>query len=138
MNISDQIKFIETLNIQQSLPILTLTATPEEKTSIKKLYENFLQHHKYFGNFWSEIDAKACKIVLEMLGLGKGVISHEKIRNFLSPDLAPENENFFEKNKFFSDLKTQAISDSEYEDAKHLFKTLRMGNLNDRNDLYNA
>ena len=56
--------------------------------------------------------------------------------NLLS--LTPENGDFFEKTEFYSDLKKKAVSDVEYECLFFLFKTLKMINLGDMNDLYNA
>ena len=41
---------------------------------------------------------------------------------------------FFEK----SDLKQKAVSDSDYESSLYLYKTLKMRNLGEINDLYNA
>ena len=45
---------------------------------------------------------------------------------------------FFEKSQFYSDLKQKAVSDSDYESSFFLYKTLRMRNFGDMNDLYNA
>ena len=51
--------------------------------------------------------------------------------------LMPE-KNFWEKTDFFSDLKQSAVSDENYEHSKYLYHTLKMRNLGDMNDLYNA
>ena len=55
-----------------------------------------------------------------------------------SLSLTPENGDFFEKTEFYIDLKKKAVSDEEYESSLYLFKTLKMRNLGDMNDLYNA
>ena len=39
---------------------------------------------------------------------------------------------------FYSDLKQKAVSDSDYESSFYLYRTLKMRNLGDMNDLYNA
>ena len=46
--------------------------------------------------------------------------------------------SFFEKTEFYGDLKQKAISDSDYESSYYLYSTLKMRNLGDMNDLYNA
>ena len=45
---------------------------------------------------------------------------------------------FFLKEKFFSTLKGQAVNDDDYKNSKKLFILLKMQNLSDLNDLYNA
>ena len=45
---------------------------------------------------------------------------------------------FFWKKDFFSTLKGQAVNDDDYENLKKLFILLKMHNLSDLNDLYNA
>ena len=52
--------------------------------------------------------------------------------------LTPENDVFFEKSEFFSDWKQKAISDPGYKISSFLYKTLKMSNLGDMNDLSNA
>ena len=48
----------------------------------------------------------------------------------------PEKD-FYEHTEFYSILKQSNVSFSEYENAKYLFKTIKMRNLGDMNDLYN-
>ena len=52
--------------------------------------------------------------------------------------LTPDDEQFWNKTEFFSELKLQAVDDESYENSKFLFKTLKMRNLGDLNDLYNT
>ena len=52
--------------------------------------------------------------------------------------LTPENNAFFKKIEFYSDLKQKAVSDSDYESSFYLYRTLKMRNLGDKNDLHNA
>ena len=51
--------------------------------------------------------------------------------------LTPEND-FWEKTEFFSELKQSAVDDNDYENSKYSYQTLKMRNLGDMNDLYNA
>ena len=50
----------------------------------------------------------------------------------------PEDGIFFSKEEFFSTLKGQAVNNDDYENSKKLFILLKMQNLSDLNDLYNA
>ena len=63
-----------------------------------------------------------------MVGVGKGIISYEKITSITSLDSEPENKYFFEK--VFSDLKQKSVSEG-YENSKFLYLILKMRNLND-------
>ena len=38
----------------------------------------------------------------------------------------------------FSELKQSAVEDNDYENSKYLYETLKMRNLGNMNDLYNA
>ena len=76
--------------------------------------------------------------ILEIIAEGKGIIPYENIVDMNSMFLTPENDVFFEKNEFYSDLKQKTVSDSDYESSFFLYKTLKIRNLGDMNDLYNA
>ena len=52
---------------------------------------------------------------------------------FIKPD-----KDFWEKTEVFSELKLSALNDEDYENSKYLYKTLKMLNLGDLNDLYNT
>ena len=49
-----------------------------------------------------------------------------------------ENRIFFSKDKFFSTLKGKVVDDEEYANSKTLYTLLKMRDLSDLNDLYNA
>ena len=51
--------------------------------------------------------------------------------------IKPEND-FWEKIEFFSELKQSAVNDDDYEHSKYLYETLKMRNLGDLNNSYNA
>ena len=40
--------------------------------------------------------------------------------------LTPEDDVFFEKSEFYSDLKQRAVSDSDYESSFYLYRTLKI------------
>ena len=76
--------------------------------------------------------------VLDIIVSRKGVIPYEK-NNFIdSLDIKPENGIFFSKGEFYSTLKGTAISEDEYNNSKIIYTLLKMGDLSDLNDLYNA
>ena len=74
---------------------------------------------------------------MDIVSDGKGVIPFELNINMESFFLIPENE-FSEKNEFFSELKQSTVDDNDYENSKFLYETLKMRNLGDMNDLYNV
>ena len=45
---------------------------------------------------------------------------------------------FFTKDEFYSSLKGESVDEISYENAKTLFLSLKMRDLSDLNDLYNA
>ena len=68
---------------------------------------------------------------------GKGVIPYELIVEMQSFLIKSEN-GFWEKTEFFSDLMQRAVNDDDYENSKYLYQTLKMKNLGDLNNFYNA
>ena len=76
--------------------------------------------------------------VIEIIVSGKGVIPYEKIERIDSLSIKLEDGIFFTKDEFFSTLKSKNVDDESYENAKKLFILLKMRNLSDLNDLYNA
>ena len=76
--------------------------------------------------------------VLDIVTSGKGIIRYELIADMQSLLLTPDNEQFWNKTEFFSELKLQAVDGESYENSKFLYKTLKMRNLGDLNDLYNT
>ena len=69
---------------------------------------------------------------------GKGIILYELVVDMQSLLLTPDGEQFWKKTEFFSELKLQAVDGESYENSKFLYKTLKMRNLGDLNDLYNT
>ena len=128
-NISDQVKFTDIMKYyQQSLVNLAEIITEEEK---------FLKSHNYFKFVCTSPNEENKNEILDYLSLGKGVILYEKIRDFVSLNIAFNNDKFFEKGEFFSELKNKVISDEEYEDAKLLYQTLKMKYVANMKNLHN-
>ena len=138
MNINGgEVKFIDTLKYYQtSLAGLTNTATVEEKNAVKKLCEEFFVQHEHFSQVWKFLGPCQKEKVLDIVSGGKGIIPYEMIIDMDSLDIKPVEE-FCDKVQFFSELKMKRVNDEEYEHSKCLFKTLKMRNLSDMNNLYN-
>ena len=62
---------------------------------------------------------------------------YEKIVDINSLSKSPD-QKFFTYTEFYSSLKQSNVSQLEWENAKYLYETLKMRNLGDMNDLYNA
>ena len=74
---------------------------------------------------------------MDIIAEGRDVIPYELIVDMQSFFIKPEND-FWEKTEFFSDLKQSIVNDDDYKNSKYLYQTLKMRNLGDLNDLYNA
>ena len=108
--LGNQVKFIDSLKYhKQNLAKLANTIASKEKTSVKKLTEQFLCSRDYFGNMWSFLDYSAKQNVLVMVASGKGVIPYEKITDYNSLESKPEEGIFNEKSEFFSELKYSQV-----------------------------
>ena len=66
------------------------------------------------------------------------MIPYEKIKTIDSLNLQPENGFFLTQDEFHSVLKDCVVDDVEYSNSKMLYTLLKMCNLSDWNDLYNA
>ena len=121
-----------------SLGQLASTMDEVEKTKVEKLTLQFLNQHEYFSQTWKLLSESEKKQVLDIIASGKGVIPYEKIKSIHCLNLRPENGVFFSMDEFYSSLKGKAINDEEYNNSKKLYTLLRMRNLSDLNDLYNA
>ena len=135
-NIIGEIKFIDSLKYHQKSLEKLAPLSIEEKISARELTEQFFNQHHYYSKVWPYLNSKKKKI-MDIVSDGKGVIPFELNINMESFFLIPENE-FWEKNEFFSELKQSAVDDNDYENSKFLYQTLKMRNLGDMNDLYNV
>ena len=136
-NISNQIKIIDTIKYYQtSLANISNTATYSEKVNIENTVADYLKNHNYFSKIWLVLNQESKNKIVQIISKGKGAIPYEKIINMDSLNLTPEKD-FFEYTEFFSSLDNKNIDSDVYEDMKSLYKTLRMRNLGDINDLYN-
>ena len=136
-SIRNQIKIIDTLKYYQTtLAGLTSTADEKESIAIKNVLTDFLTDHNYFGKIWPSIGYDEKEKLLDIIASGKGIMPYEKVMNMSSLLETPEND-FYKHTEFFSALKQQNVTKTEYENCRYLFKTLKMRNLGDLNDLYN-
>ena len=78
------------------------------------------------------------KKIIDIVVSGKGIIPYEKIQTIKSLSVKPENGIFFTEDEFYSSLKDESVDKISYENAKTLFLSLKMRDLSDLNDLYNA
>ena len=138
-NIGGEVKFIDRIKYyQKCLAELASTLTEDEKSFVKDLTVQFFNQHYYFSEILKYLGDEQKNKILDIISEGKGVMPYEKIVDMNSIFLTPENNVFFEKTEFYSDLKQKAVSDSDYESSFYLYRTLKMRNLGDMNDLYNA
>ena len=134
-----ELKCIDTLKYyQQGIGQLTSTLSEKEKIAVKKVTEQFLRQHDYFSDEWKYLGPSWKETILDIIADGKSLIPYEKIVDQYSFFITPENGTFFEKTEFFSELKNRAVTDSAYESSFYLYSILKMCNLGDMNDLYNA
>ena len=135
----DQLKLIDTMKyFQTSLGKLAETLSADEKRAIQKLTVQFLTTHSHFSKVWKELSSNQKNKVIEIIIGGKGIIPYEKIESIDSLEITPEDGIFFSKDEFFSTLKGKMVDDESYENSKKLYILLKMKNLSDLNDLYNA
>ena len=131
-------QFIDTLkNYQKRLGQLAATLSEEEKLAIKKVAEPFIMSRYYFSETWKYLGSIQKENILNIMADGKGIKPYEKIVDLNSFSLTPEEGIFFEKCEFYSDLKQKSVNDEDYESSMYLYKTLKMRNLGDMDDLYN-
>ena len=117
--------------------VLISTLSDKEIVAVKKVTEKCLNEHCYFSTIWPYLSFKKKEKILVIFAEGKGVIPYELVVDMQSFFIKPEN-NFWEKTKVFSELKQSAVNDEDYENSKYLYETLKMRNLRDLSDLYNA
>ena len=135
----DNFKFIDTMKYYQtSLGQLSETLSDREKENISKLTIQFLMNHDYFSTIWINLTNNQRNKIIEIIVSGKGVIPYEKIETIDSLSSKPEDGIFFSKDEFFSTLKGKNVDNECFENAKQLYVLLKMRDLSDLNDLYNA
>ena len=135
----DNFKFIDRMKYYQtSLGQLSEILSDKEKENIAKLTVQFLTNHEYFSTVWKNLTNNQQNKIIEIIVSGKGVIPYEKIETIDSLSCKPEDGIFFSKDEFFSTLKGKNVDNECYENAKQLFILLKMRDLSDLNDLYNA
>ena len=136
-NIANQVKIIDTIKYYQtSLANISNTATFNEKVNIENTVIKFIEKHSYFSKNWLKLNQETKNKIVSIISKGKGAIPYEKIIDMNSLNIKPEND-FFEYTEYFSSLNDKNIELDIYQDMKFLYKSLKMRNLGDINDLYN-
>ena len=136
---TDNFKFIDIIKYYQtSLRKLSETLSDAEKSNIAKLTEQFIITHSYFSGVWEELHFSEKKKVIDIIVSGKGIIPYEKVESIKSLSANPEDGVFFTRDEFFSSLKGQSVDEISYQNSKTLYLILKMRNLSDLNNLYNA
>ena len=123
---------------QKSLADLSSTLKKDEKKAVEKLTRQFFNQHYYFSTLWPYLIQKLQEKVLDIITGSKVIIPYELIVDMKSFLLTPDGGQLCNKTEFFSELKLQAVDDESYENSKFLYKTLKLRNLGDLNDLYNT
>ena len=137
-SIRGEIKFIDTIKYyQRSLAELTASMDEIEITRAKKTMRQYIEKHQYFSEIWLFLPPLVQEKILQITCEGKGIIPYEMVKDMYSFYIAPEND-FWDKTSFYSELKQKHATEEEYNDSKYLFQILKMRNLGDLNDLYNA
>ena len=135
----DNFKFIDSIKYYQtSLAKLSETMSNDEKSRVAKLVEQFIATHSYFSGVWKDINFSQRNRIIDIVVSGKGIIPYEKIETIESLSVKPENGVFFSKDEFYSTLKGESVDEMSFQNAKTLFLSLKMRDLSDLNDLYNA
>ena len=138
-NIGNETKSISTLKYyQKRLGQLAATLSVDEKFAVKNVAEQFISQHDYFSGVWKYLGPQQKEKILDIVADGRTIIPYEKTIDVNSLVLTPENEVFFEKNEFYSNLKQKSGVDEDYDSSMNLYKTLKMRNFGDMNDLYNT
>ena len=121
-NIAGETKFIYILKYcQKSLGQLAATLSVDEKLAVKKVAEQFIRQHDHFPEVWKYLGPQQKEKILDIIADGKGIIPYEKIVDANSMSLTPENGIFFEKSKFYSDLKQKSVADEDDDNFLYLY-----------------
>ena len=137
-SIRGEIKFIDTIKYyQRSLAELTSSMDENEIAKAKKTMRQYIEKHYYFSQVWLFLPPLIQEKILKITCEGKGIIPYEMVKDINSFLIKPEKD-FWEKTEFYSELKQKHTTEEEYNDSKFLFQILKMRNLGDLNDLYNA
>ena len=125
-SIKNQKKIIDTLKYYQTtLAALTSTADEKEIISVKNAVTDFLTDHNYFGKIWPFVDNDKKEKLLDMIASGKGVMPYEKVKN-MNNLLEALEKDFYDHTEFFSTLKQQNVTKTEYENCRYLYQVLKL------------
>ena len=105
-NIAGKTKFIDTLKYyQKRLGELAATLSEDGKNSTKHVTKQPFNQNSFFSEAWKYLGDLQKNKILEIIAEGKGIILYKKIVDISSMFLTPENDVFFKKSEFYSNLK---------------------------------
>ena len=110
--------------------------TDDEKKLVKKECEKFTRNDPSLNLRFNLCTKDEQYWVPNYFSGGKGTIPYEMITSFDSLNITPENDKFFRKYQFNSDLKDDTISDKEYENVKKFYLLTKMKDLGELNKIY--
>ena len=138
-SLGSQVKFINTMKYcPSSLGKLASPIDDLEKMRIEELTRQLLNQHNYFSQIWQERSYVWRRKILDIIVSGKGVFLYQKIKTIDSLSLKPENSIYFIKGEFHSMLKGCFVDDAKFNISKILYSLLKMVNMSNLNNLYNA
>ena len=136
-SIGNQVRFLDTVKYyQQSLAALASSLTDDKKAAIYSKCEKYLLSDSALSKTFIYCTKEWKKWVLSYLSSGKGTIPYELVGDFDSLSIAPEDGDFFKSHEFYSSMK-DCFEWKKYENLKKFYKTLKLNNLGELNQIYN-
>ena len=133
------VKFIDTMKYYLTSPgKLASTMTEKEKSNAKLLVKQFLMQHQFSSKAWLTLSQSQKTELIKIIVSGKGVIPYEKIDSIKALEKRPKNGIFFQKKNSLACLKDSLLIKKNMIIQKNCLLYLKIRNLSDLNDLYNA
>ena len=137
-SIGNQVRFLDAVKYyQQSLTAFASSLTDDERAAIYSEREKYLLSDSVLSKRFLYCTKEEKKWVLDYLSSGKGIIPYKLVCDFDSLSIAPEDGNFFKLHKFYLSMKDSVLSEEEYENLKKFYKTLKLNNLGELNQICN-
>ena len=117
---------------------LASTMTEKEKNNAKLLVKQFLMQHQFSSKTWLTLSQSQKTELIKIIVSGKGVIPYEKIDSINALQKQPKNGIFYQKKNSLACLKDSLLIKKTMIIQKNCSLYLKIRNLSDLNDLYNA
>ena len=138
-SLRSRVKFVDSVKcFLTRLGKLASSLDETEKKNVEKTTTQFLLYHPYFSEVCSRLSVRKKEKILDIIVSRKGVIPYKKISSIHSFKLKPEDGVSFTRDEFYGTLKGKAVGEEEYENSKILYTELKMWDMSDLIDLYNA